>query len=58
MSETRYEWAVQWPEGEIEECASLARAQAVLRLYVEPVLLRRSVIVGEWEPTTSAEPSS
>lgn len=50
---TRYEWAVRWPQGEIEECPTLERAQEVMRLYSEPVLLRRTVVVGEWEPDTS-----
>lgn len=48
------EWAVRWPDGAIEECPTLERARQVQELYTEPVLLRRTVIVGDWEPAHNA----
>ncbi len=50
-AEIRHEWAVRWPEGEIEECATQALAENIVRLYGSPVLVRREVVVvGEWLP--------
>ncbi len=46
---TTSEWAVRWPDGEVEECSTAERAQEIVRLYGTPVLLRRTITVGEWE---------
>lgn len=52
MSGEVAKWAVRWPTGEVEECPTLERAQEIVRLYSEPVLLRRTVTYGEWEASS------